>query len=160
MIRLNNILSRFSLMFLSGFFLIFGSQGVPISSPGEKLEDFIEAYVSFRRNGIGGDLKTAQAWIRQADELREWRQQLGAISRDGLTLDQDIDYRLIASDIITEIARIERERRWEKDPGLYLRLENVASALKAGGLAPEEESKRLRDALLEIPANLSLAGRT
>lgn len=133
-----------------------GSPQTAAPSGGDRLEGFIEAYVAFRLGENEDEPKPAEAWSRRAGELRAWLEKLESIPRDGLTLDQDIDYRLIASDLKTAIARIERERRWEKDPGLYLRIEGVDAALTAADDAPEAKRKRLDEAFKEMVRLLSL----
>ncbi|MBN1940149.1 MAG: DUF885 family protein, partial [Candidatus Aminicenantes bacterium] len=124
------------------------------SNNGERLESFIAEYVAFRRGAEDDGPKAAEEWARRAEDFRSWEKRLEAIPRQGLTLDQDIDYRLILSDLRTETARIERERAWGKDPGLYLPQEGFDSPLKAENFSPEEKSRRLGEALAGIISRL------
>lgn len=123
----------------------------------EQLENYIQEFVKFRRSGFSRELRTAEQYTIQANELREWLKKLESIPREGLTLDQDVDYRLIASDIKTNIARIERERKWEKDPGLYIPFESINSIVGNKEITAEEKERRLQKAFEDVPQTIATA---
>ncbi len=156
MARLMKTIASFGLV---GFFLSLQgcTPGGPATDNGRQLDLLIDSYVQFRRNTSQGEWRSAEEWAGRADELRSWECRLEAIPRQGLTLDQDIDYRLVRSDIRTETARIERERAWEKDPGLYLPPEGIDSLLREEQTTPEEKARRLGQALTEIRRRVDLA---
>ena len=132
-------------------------KGIPTRDNGERFERYVAAYVQFRRTEPADDVKPASEHIRQADGLREWLKKLEAIPRAGLTLDQDVDYRLIRSSILTDIARIERERTWEKDPGMYIPYSGIESLVAAGGPDPAEKERQLLRAFEGIPQGMAIA---
>jgi len=118
---------------------------------------FISDYLVFRKNEESGPMKDAKGYALEAGHLRQWLKTLAAIPRAGLTPDQEVDYLLLGSEIKTRIAEIERERRWEKDPGLYLDLARIESLVLNETSAPARSDGPLQKSLQEIPRVIGIA---
>jgi uncharacterized protein (DUF885 family) len=122
----------------------------------KQLEAYIDEYVAFRRADSSGGTRTAAEHQERTAQLRQWLDRLNAIPRSGLPLDDDIDHRLIASQLKTEIARIERERQWERFPSLYIPFDGVNRVVTNDELSEEEKGRRLLDALREAPRTIAV----
>ena len=66
---------------------------------GSRLEQFIADFIAWQKNETVGTIKNARAYANEAGDLRQWLKKLASISLAGLTPDQDVDYRLLVSEI-------------------------------------------------------------
>lgn len=131
---------------------------IPAPNPnGEKLEQFIADFMVWQKSESTGTIKNAKGYAAEAGNLSQWLKKLQLIPIAGLTPDQDVDCRLLASEIKTRIAEIVRERRWETDPGQYLSLAAIESIVMNEESAPAGNNEQLQKSLEEIPRVIACA---
>ncbi len=102
---------------------------------------------------------SADALARKAEALRAWLTRLEAVDRAALTGDAAIDIRVLENALRADLAELEEERPWEKNPGFYVGLIATGlSSLSSREFAPVSERMRsLRSRMAHIPAVLDAA---
>lgn len=139
----------------------------PVPTPGAShaaapsLGELIEAFVTLHRSNPGGtDLKpvTVTAFLADIEKRRELLVHIKALKPDGLTLDEDIDRRVMIGMLEAEIYDAEAKRIWENDPALYVPARKIGMLVEPASEEPEaERATRLGDLLLRVPDRLVLA---
>jgi len=124
----------------------------------EQLERLAGQYVDERRPGAHRADRTdysAAAFIREIEEQEQQLDQLLAIDPLGLSLEQDIDRRLLIGIVRSDINTARTQRRWENDPALYIPGEPLGRLFEPEFPGSEEERlKQLTDLLAALPARL------
>jgi len=124
----------------------------------EQLERLAGQYVDERRPGAHRADRTdysAAAFIREIEEQEQQLDQLLAIDPLGLSLEQDIDRRLLIGIVRSDINTARTQRRWENDPALYIPGEPLGQLFEPEFPGSEEERlKQLTDLLAALPARL------
>ncbi|MCP3136846.1 DUF885 domain-containing protein [Pyxidicoccus xibeiensis] len=102
---------------------------------------------------------SAEALTRKASALRDWLARLEQVDREALTGDAAVDVRVLENAMRAELAELEEERVWERDPGFYVGLiSGGLSSLSSREFAPVAERMRsLRIRMARIPTVLAAA---
>ncbi|WP_164011075.1 DUF885 domain-containing protein [Pyxidicoccus trucidator] len=102
---------------------------------------------------------SAEALGRKATALRAWRVRLEQVDHATLTGDSAVDVRVLENAIRADLAELEDERPWQRDPGFYVGLiSGGLSSLSSREFAPVAERLRsLRSRMAHIPAVLGAA---
>ena len=127
----------------------------------EELARLSGQYVDAHRPGASGSERSdysAAAFMREIKEQEKFLQQLLAIDADGLSLQQDIDRRLLIGITRSDINTALRQRTWENDAALYLPSERLGQLFEAEFAGTEEQRRqRLFSLLSALPARLEQA---
>jgi uncharacterized protein (DUF885 family) len=128
------------------------------------LEALIQQYAQIERpeeDEMGGlrDVSAA-AFQQEIDVRRQLLEQVRQVSKDGLSLDEDIDRRLMIGLLDSSIHTAEARRIWEHDPAIYLSAPEIGRGLEptAPG-TPEERATSLTAVLKDVPTRLDHARR-
>ncbi len=128
------------------------------------LEPLIQQYAQIERpeeEEMGGlrDVSAA-AFQHEIDVRRKLLEQVRRVSKDGLSLDEDIDRRLMIGLLESSIHTAEARRIWENDPALYVPAPEIGRGLEptASG-TPQERAASLADVLKDVPTRLGHARR-
>lgn len=102
---------------------------------------------------------SSAALARKAEVLRNWLARLDTLDRAALTGDTAVDLRVLESAIRADLAELEEQRPWEKDPGFYVGLvSHGLDSLSSRDFAPVAERLRaLRSRMERIPDVLAAA---
>ncbi|MFP2930170.1 DUF885 domain-containing protein [Pyxidicoccus sp. 3LG] len=128
--------------------------------------DWYAAANPTRATGLGFHMHDAllpevssEALQRKAGALRNWLKRVEQVEKGALTGDAAVDARVLESAIRAELAVLEDERAWERDPGYYVGLiSGGLSGLSSREFAPVAERMRsLRSRMARIPAVLEAA---
>jgi len=124
---------------------------------GTKLDAVISRYVEAGRGGGGGGPRdlSAERFLADIEADRALLADVEAIGSEGLSLEQDIDRRLLAGLLTASIHTAETRRIWEHDPALYVPSSQIGRLVgpDASG-APEDRAARLLDLVEQLPAML------
>ena len=125
----------------------------PAQRSGEALnpqfEELVERYLRDVR-GIGGgepDAMSAESFARKLDVRRRLLTELQAIDRNGLSFEQDIDYRFLESILRSDVLWGERIKRWQQDPRDYMRTRTLSYLLDVD---PRPAEARAADLVAEL----------
>lgn len=101
---------------------------------------------------------SAAAFQQEIDVRRQLLDQVRQVSKDGLSLEEDIDRRLMIGLLESSIHISEARRIWENDPALYVPAPEIGRGLEptAPG-TPQERATALTGVLKEVPARLDHA---
>jgi uncharacterized protein (DUF885 family) len=102
---------------------------------------------------------SAGALGRKAGALRGWLERLAQVDRAALTGDSALDVRVLENALRADLAELEDERPWERDPGFYVSLiAGGLSGLSSREFAPVAERMRsLRSRMASVPGVLDAA---
>lgn len=102
---------------------------------------------------------SAEALGRKAGALRAWLVRLEQVERGALTGDAAVDIHVLENAIRADLAELEEQRPWEKDPGYYVGLiSSGLDSLSSRDFAPVAERLRtLRSRMARIPGVLDAA---
>ena len=155
--------------YVTGFFTIslslvlaFVETASASSSNTEQLERLTSQYVDERRPGAPKATRTdysAASFEREIEDQKQNLEKLLAINPEGLTIQQDIDRRLLIGIERSDINTAQTLRRWENDPALYVpgfRLGQLLEPQFAG--AEDERLQQLTSLMESLPERLE-AGR-
>ncbi len=85
-----------------------------------RFDEFIASYLAFKaEDGIQKDWGKVE-YNRYSKRLHEWRKELEFFHPKGMSADARVDHRLLMSQLNGDILRIDKERRREWDPELYI----------------------------------------
>ncbi len=124
----------------------------------EQLQRLSAQYVDARRPGASQADRTdysAAAFNREIEEQRQTLEQLLAIDPEGLSLEQDIDRRLLIGIARSDINTAQKQRRWENDAALYIPSEELGALFETE--FPGSQAQRLEQLsslLAALPARL------
>jgi len=144
------------LLFIS--FQVAGTPALAAPSNAEELARLSAQYVDEHRPGASRSDRTdysADAFIREIRDLEKYLEELLAIEPDGLSLEQDIDRRVLIGISRSDINTALVQREWENDAALYVpsaRLGALFEAEFAGTQAQRHE--RLFALLSALPTRL------
>jgi uncharacterized protein (DUF885 family) len=132
-------------------------------SNGDGLESVIERYVERQRSGRGGggaDALSAEAFAAEIEADRLLLEDARRVGSEGLSLEQDIDRRLLIGLLESDIHLAEARRPWENDAAMYVPSGAIGRLLgpDAAG-SPAERAESLIALLDGLPARLA-HGRT
>jgi len=116
---------------------------------------FIVKYLAFKKENAVKLWWTGTDYKDRTASLFAWRKNLLAFRAHDLGPDDRVDYRLLLADIDTDIARFNRERRWQKDPCFYLPDTSLFYSLDQN--SEEEKARILKDYFEELSKTLSAA---
>ena len=129
-----------------------------ISSNVEQLDRLARQYVDERRPGASRADRTdysAEAFIREIEDQEQVLEQLLAIDPEGLSLEQDIDRRLLIGIVSSDVNTSLKQRRWETDAALYVPGERLGQLFEPAFAGSEKERTEQLSALLEeLPGRL------
>ena len=122
------------------------------------LQDISAQYVDLQRPGGSNhsspDL-SVRGFTRAIADKEEMLEALLAITPDGLSLEQDIDRRLLIGILRSDINTARTLRRWENDPSLYLPSSRLGQLLEPGATDDAKSKQQLMELLLTLPGNLA-----
>jgi uncharacterized protein (DUF885 family) len=126
------------------------------------LERLSAQFVARHRPDAIGDAQidySAGSFLARIEGQQAELRQLLAIGREGLSLQQDIDRRLLIGMARADIRVAETQRVWENDPALYLPSEQLGMQLAALPDAPnlshrQEALEALSSLLVTVPGRL------
>jgi uncharacterized protein (DUF885 family) len=124
----------------------------------EQLNRLTAQFVDERRPGDQGADRadfSADAFAREIKMQQEVLEQLQAIDPEGLSLEQDIDLRLLIGIFRSDIHTAQKQRRWENDAALYVPGTQIGKLLEPEFAGTETERLEQLTALLTaLPARL------
>lgn len=129
----------------------------------EQLQRLSAQYVDARRPGAPKADRTdysAAAFVREIQDQQQTLEQLLAIDPDGLSLEQDIDRRLLIGIARSDVNTARTQRRWENDPALYIPSAKLGALFAPefpGG--PEQRLEQLSSLLAALPVTLEQGRR-
>ncbi|QSQ21231.1 DUF885 domain-containing protein [Pyxidicoccus parkwayensis] len=102
---------------------------------------------------------SADALTHKSEVLHDWLARLEEVDRAALTGDAAVDVRVLEYAIRADLAELEEERPWERDPGFYVRLVSYGlDSLSSRDFAPvAERLHSLRSRMARIPDVLESA---
>ena len=126
------------------------------------LQEISAQYVDWQRPQAGSrsprDL-SERGFEQAITDKEHMLEALLAIKQDGLSLEQDIDRRLLIGILRSDINTARTLRRWENDPSLYLPSSRLGQLLEPGATDDAEKKQQLIQLLESLPAALA-HGRT
>lgn len=140
--------------------LLAGCNEAPPGDVG-RLKAISDAYVDERRPGAPRDKRTdysAGSFLAELAQQKELLTQLQSIDASNLSLEQDIDRRLLIGLTQSDINTAETQRMWENYPSLYLPSRELGLVLDpdfAGSI--EDRMARLTPLLEALPSRLAAA---
>ncbi len=144
--------------------MLFLAAGNPVQAAPSNVDELTRLtsqYVDERRPGASKSDRSdysAAAFIREIDEQKKTLEQLLAIDPDGLSLEQDIDRRLLIGIARSDINTATRQRSWENDAAMYLPSSRLGELFEAGFSGTEEQRlERLSAILSALPTRLHQA---
>ena len=123
------------------------------------LDPLIEQFVKIERRdeeeSSGLRDVSAAGFQQDIDVRRQLLDKVRQVSKDGLSLEEDIDRRLMVGMLESSIHSSEARRIWENDPALYVPAPEIGRGLEptAPG-TPQERASSLTAVLNEVPARL------
>jgi uncharacterized protein (DUF885 family) len=98
---------------------------------------------------------SASAFLQQIEARRALLEKVRGVSPDGLSLEEDIDRRLMIALLESSIHTAEARRIWENDAALYVPAAEIGRILEptAPG-TPQQRAERLTELLQQVPARL------
>jgi uncharacterized protein (DUF885 family) len=136
----------------------------PGPSAAAALNPLIDQYAQIERaeeEEMGGlrDVSAA-GFQKEIDVRRQLLDKVRQVSKDGLSLEEDIDRRLMIGMLDSSIHSAEARRIWENDPALYVPAPEIGRSLEptAPG-TPPERAAALTAVLNEVPARLDQGKR-
>jgi uncharacterized protein (DUF885 family) len=146
------------LLLLSTFPLVSLAQAPPNVA---RLEQLAAQFVDQRRPGAARDERSdysAAGFLAGIEAQRAELQQLLAIERDGLRLEQDTDLRLLIGIARSDINTAEHQRLWENDAALYLPSSQLGALFDPQYAGTQEQRlEQLAKLLQALPARLQQA---
>lgn len=122
------------------------------------LQEISAQYVDLQRPQAGShtprDL-SVRGFERAITDKEEMLKALLAINEKGLSLEQDIDRRLLIGILRSDINTARTLRRWENDPSLYLRSSRLGQLLEPGATDDAKHKQQLLKLLDALPAGLA-----
>ncbi|WP_246357848.1 DUF885 domain-containing protein [Pyxidicoccus fallax] len=102
---------------------------------------------------------SAEALGRKMETLRAWLTRVQQVDRGALTGDAAVDIHVLENAIRADLAQLEEQRDWERNPGFYVGLiTGGLSSVSSREFAPVDERMRsLRARMARIPAVLDAA---
>lgn len=134
------------------------------SASAAALEPLIQQYAQIERpeeEEMGGRRDVSAAGFQQEiDVRRQLLEKVRQVSKDGLSLDEDIDRRLLIGLLDSSIHTAEARRIWENDPALYVPAPEIGRGLEptAPGTA-QQRATSLTEVLNDLPTRLDHARR-
>lgn len=134
------------------------------SASATALDSLIQRYAQIERpeeEEMGGRCDVSAAGFEQEIEVRrQLLAQVRQVSKESLSLDEDIDRRLMIGLLDSSIHTAEARRIWENDPALYVPAPEIGRGLEptAPG-TPQERATSLVAVLNDLPARLDHARR-
>lgn len=129
------------------------------SSDVEQLTAISSTYVNQRRPGASEEQRadySAETFLAEIEQQRELLEQLTSIDASALSLEQDIDRRLLIGLTRSDINTAETLRVWENDASLYLPSSELGSLLEPDIAGPTEvRTARLSHLLHALPGRLA-----
>lgn len=132
------------------------------ASGSTKLDELVDRYIAAEREEAGSrngpaDVSAA-SFQREIDEERELLTALLEVPADGLSLEKDIDRRLLIGRLSASVHTAEARRLWENDASLYLPSRQIGMLLEPAASRPATERARELGALLaDLPDRLEHA---
>lgn len=124
----------------------------------ERLNRLTAQFVDERRPGEQGADRndfSAEAFAREIEEQQEVLEQLQSIDPEGLSLEQDIDLRLLTGIFRSDINTARQQRRWENDASLYVPGSRLGKLLEPEFAGAEgERLEQLTALLAALPTRL------
>jgi uncharacterized protein (DUF885 family) len=115
---------------------------------------FVDERRAGERRGDRADY-SADAFAREIEKQQQILEQLQAIDPEGLSLEQDIDLRLLTGIFRSDIHTAQKQRRWENDASLYVPGAQIGKLLEPEFAGTEAERLEQLTALLAaLPARL------
>ncbi len=113
------------------------------------LDEVIEGYVDLRRGGGGGSVDLSEAsFLAAIDADRALLEEARAVRPEGLSLEEDVDRRLLIALLESSVRSAEDRRRWKNDAALYVPSGALGRALDPEATsAPAERAERLAGVL-------------
>ncbi len=136
------------------------AQGCTPAAPSnvEQLQRLSAQYVDERRPGASRAGRTdysAAAFEQEIEDQRQTLEQLLAIDPEGLSLEQDIDRRLLIGIARSDIDTAEKQRRWENDAALYIPSEELGALFEPEFPgSPAQRMEQLSGLLAALPERL------
>lgn len=127
-----------------------------------QLEAISRQYVDQRRPSASREERadySAASFLAEIAEQRQLLQQLTEIDPAGLSLEQDIDRRLLIGITSSDINTAETLRRWENDASLYLPSAQLGQLLEPEFPGTPEERMNQTTRLLEVLPSRLASGR-
>jgi uncharacterized protein (DUF885 family) len=152
------LLKRFLAPMVAATMVVVSVQAQTAPSNVEQLQRLSAQYVDARRPGASQADRTdysAAAFNREIEEQRRTLEQLLAIDPEGLSLEQDIDRRLLIGIARSDINTAQKQRRWENDAALYIPSEELGALFETE--FPGSQAQRLEQLsslLAALPARL------
>ncbi|MBL8270502.1 DUF885 domain-containing protein [Steroidobacter sp.] len=134
------------------------------SASAAALEPLIQQFAKIERpdDDEAGGLRdvSAAGFQKEIDVRRQLLEQVQQVGKDGLSLEEDIDRRLMIGLLESSIHTAEARRIWENDPALYVPAPEIGRGLEPTALGtPQERAVTLTGVLNEVPARLEHARR-
>lgn len=125
----------------------------------ERLEAVIARYVSEHNNNQGQDpIFSAEARLAEIRTQQQLLDRLSAIRRQGLSLEQDIDRRLLTGILEADINTALVQRRWENDPSMYIPSRQLGLLLDPEARLPaSDRAEPLKRLLASLTGQISEA---
>jgi uncharacterized protein (DUF885 family) len=124
----------------------------------EQLQAISTRFVDQRRPGASLEERadySADSFQTEIAQQRQLLEQLMNINPSGLSLEQDIDWRLLIGITHSDINTAETLRRWENDASLYLPSEQLGQLLEPEfSGTPDQRLSQLADLLAALPPRL------
>lgn len=131
----------------------------PDAAPAARLEAVIREYVAARRADDERDALrdvSAEAFRGKLGRQQSMLDELRVLPEGGLSLDQDIDRRLLIGLLESDVRSARHRAAWENDPALYLPSARIGLALEpAAAGAPEARARRATALLGALPERLA-----
>lgn len=135
-----------------------------LAQPNEQsstLDDLIEAFVEINQSHRGStelEPVTVTAFLADIERRRVLLERIQTFEAAGLTLDEDIDRRVMIGLLKAEIYAAEASRKWENDPALYVPARTLGMLVEPASDEPgETRAANLRAVLRQIPGRIKLA---
>lgn len=126
------------------------------SAAAAALDPLIQEFVQLERRDEeeSGGLRdvSAEGFQKEIDVRRQLLDKVRQLSKDGLTVEEDIDRRLMIGLLESSIHTSQARRIWENDPALYVPAQEIGRALEptAPG-TPQERAASLMTLLKQVP---------
>lgn len=142
-------------------FILFCAVSNPVLAAPSNVDELARLsaqYVDERRPGASKSDRSdysAAAFIGELKEQEAFLEKLLKINPDGLSLEQDIDRRLLIGITRADIDTAMKQRNWENDAALYLPSARLGALFEAGFAGTEEQRReRLFSLLSALPPRL------
>jgi len=147
---------RFSILpSIAGFLCLAVSlcgQAAEPSSGSQELSAFIDEFLQYRSEEKISDL-SERSFRADLESTREQLRKLRVIDRDGLDVQEDIDWRFAESILRGEELEQAAIRSWVRDPRVYMEFRRIGRAIGRPG-DPDEKARELIEVLSILPVQL------